>query len=162
MNDSQVRSKLKAKVHGKFNVGQGLYFRVSNEGIGFWMLRYTINGKRREYSFGRDGRPPQGMTLAAAKDKAGFLKAKLRDNIDPIVEKKRRATGSFNTVDDVALDWLRECEKRLKHPDIPKRVYREDISPILGDIAIDQVNVQDVLRVIRATNASNRPAIAEI
>lgn len=160
MNDAQIKAKLKAGQPGKFNVDRGLYFRVTEEGSGFWILRYTIHGKRREFTLGRYGKPPEGLPLADARLEAAQTRASVKKGVDPIAEKHRSSLVSIKTVGHVAQDWLTECQKRLENPQIPERVYRKDISPKIGDLAIDRVNPTDILGIIRAINDSGRPTIA--
>jgi integrase len=160
MNDAQLKAKLKSGQPGKLTVDRGLYFRVSEEGNGFWMLRYSINDRRREFVFARYGRPPEGMTLAEARLESARLRSLVNQGIDPAAEKKRTQLISLKTVNDVAQDWLRECRKRLENPHIPERVYRNDISPAIGGLGIDRVTALDVLGIIRKINESGRPTIA--
>ena len=53
LDDKQIKSMLRKKESCYFAAGNGLYFRVSKEGTGFWIVRYTINKRRREISIGR-------------------------------------------------------------------------------------------------------------
>lgn len=160
MNDAQIRSKLKEGISGRYRVDNGLYFRVTPEKSGFWVLRYTMSGKRREITIGRYGRPPEGIPLADAKNQAAEFRASVRQGLDPLAEKKRSPLVHLQTVNDVAKDWLNECERRLKHPNIPARVYRKDISPFIGELSIDRVNARDILAIIRTINESGRPSIS--
>lgn len=160
MNDAQLKAKLKSGQPGKFTVDRGLYFRVSEEGNGFWMLRYSINDKRREFVFARYGRPPEGMTLAEARLESARLRSLVNQGIDPAAEKKRTQLITLTTLNDVARDWLGECRKRLENPHIPERVYRNDISPAIGELSIDRVTALDILGIIRRINESGRPSIA--
>jgi integrase len=160
MNDAQLRSRLKDGKVGKFNVDRGLYFRVTVERTAFWIVRYTVNNKRREITIGRYGRPPEGLSLANAKLKAAIVRSHVNDGIDPIAEKKRTPLLNLNTVDEVAEDWLKTCDKRLENPQIPRRVYKKDISPAIGELSVDRVNPRDILGLIRSIAGSNRPTIA--
>ena len=160
MNDAQVKAKLNAKVPGRYNIGRGLYFRVSDQGTGFWVLRYAFNKRRREYSLGRYGRPPEGMSLAEAQDKAAHVRAGIKEGIDPIAEGKRSNNPEYNIVNDIAKDWLNECAKRLQNPHIPERVYRKDIAPSIGELAIARVSPLDIQSIIRKIKDSNRPTIS--
>ncbi|HGF4966791.1 TPA: tyrosine-type recombinase/integrase [Vibrio parahaemolyticus] len=160
MNDAQLKAKLREGKVGKYKVDTGLYFRITEQGSAFWVLRYTINGKRRELTLGRYGRVPEGLPLSDAKLQALQLRAAIRKGIDPIAEKKRNQLPQFRTVNDVAKDWLKECERHLKTPQIPARVYRKDISPYIGELAVDKVNSRDILNIIRLINQSGRPSIA--
>ncbi|MCM8858043.1 MAG: site-specific integrase [Candidatus Thiodiazotropha sp.] len=160
MNDAQIKAKLKAGFPGKFTVDRGLYFRVTAEGSGFWILRYTIHGKRREFTLGRYGKLPEGMPLADAKLAAAQTRAQVKQGVDPIAEKKRTELTKIKTVNDVAADWLADCKKRLENPQIPERVYRKDISPKIGELSINRANARDILSIIREINDSGRPTIA--
>jgi len=67
MNDVQLKATLKSGKVGKYKVDTGLYFRVTEQQSAFWVLRYSINGKRREITLGRYGKPPAGITLSEAR-----------------------------------------------------------------------------------------------
>ena len=88
MNDAQLKAKLKLGHPRKFSVDRGLYFRISEEGNGFWMLRYSINDKRREFVFARYSRPPKGITLTEARLRSARLGSLVNQGIDPAAEKK--------------------------------------------------------------------------
>lgn len=160
MNDAQLKSKLKEGRVGKFSVDRGLYFRITKEGTAFWIVRYSVNSKRREITLGRYGRPPEGLSLANAKLEAAIVRSQVNDGLDPIAEKKRSPLLNLNTVDDVAEDWLTTCDKRLENPQIPRRVYRKDISPAIGELNVGRVTPRDILGLIRTITESNRPTIA--
>ncbi|ENK2913161.1 tyrosine-type recombinase/integrase [Vibrio alginolyticus] len=160
MNDAQLKAKLREGKVGKFKVDTGLYFRITEQGSAFWVLRYSINGKRRELTLGRYGRMPEGLPLSDAKLQALQLRASIRKGVDPIAEKKRNQLPQFRTVDDVAKDWLKECERHLENPQIPARVYRKDISPYIGELSVDKVSSRDILQIIRLINQSGRPSIS--
>jgi integrase len=100
------------------------------------------------------------MGLADAKGQAAIVRSDIRKNIDPLAEKKRPSDVNCKTVDDVAQSWLIKCEKRLKYPSIPQRVYTKDIRPLIGALAIDRVNAQDIYALITNINDSGRPTIA--
>jgi integrase len=160
MNDAQLKSKLKEGHVGKFSVDRGLYFRITKEGTAFWIVRYSVNNKRREITIGRYGRPPEGLSLVNAKLEAAIVRSQVNDGLDPIAEKKRSPLLNLNTVDEVAEDWLQTCDKRLENPQIPRRVYRKDISPAIGELNVDRVTPRDILGLIRTITESNRPTIA--
>ena len=59
-------AKVKAAGPGKHQDGQGLYLRVTNAGSKSWVLRITIDGRRRDIGLG--GWPD--VALADARRKA--------------------------------------------------------------------------------------------
>lgn len=159
MNDAQLKKLLKDQAVGRHNVGGriGLYFRVSNEGTATWIVRYRPKGgKRREITIGRY----TGMSLKEARIKAAQIQQDVEKGIDPIAERKREQVALASTVDDLANDWLKDCERRLKHPSIPERVYRKDISPSIGQLSLERVNARDIRAVIVKIANSGRPTIA--
>ena len=151
-----IKSMLKSNKPGYYAVGNGLYFRISKERTGFWVIRYTMHGKRREISLGRY---PE-MSLADANSETSLIKTNIKKNIDPLAERQRADNTVFKTLDDLAEDWLKDCEKRLKHPNIPRRVYTKDLAPTMGRLAIDQISPRDVRATINRITESGRPTIA--
>lgn len=162
MNDLQIKKLLKEKVVGRHNVGGrlGLYFRVSDEGTGTWVVRYKAHSKRREITVGRYSNGPDHLSLADARAAAAKIQAEAKKGIDPLAERQREHLAKVNTVDDLAADWLDDCKRRLKHPHIPERVYRKDIAPSIGQLSLDQVNARDIRGLITKIAKSNRPTIA--
>ncbi len=157
LNDKQVKSLLRKGKPGRFAAGNGLYFRISNEGSGFWVVRYTANGKRREISLGKY----PDLSLANAAAETAKLKAEVKQGIDPLAEKKRPDGVKIQTVNDLAADWLKnDIEKRLKHPQIPRRVYENDLAPRFGELSLNRVSPLDIRHAIEAITASGRPTVA--
>lgn len=143
-NDKQIKSLIKQRKVGYHSLGQGLYIRISKEYSGFWVVRYSIHGKRREISIGKYGE----LSLAGANLQAAQIKVDVKAGIDPLAERQRVSNKPFKVVDDLAEDWLKDCKKRLKHPRIPKQVYRDYISPYIGRLALEQVTARDIRGII--------------
>ena len=160
MKDSEIQKILKAGKAVKKQVERGLYFRVSNEGTGFWILRYTVNKKRRELTLGRYGKKADELTLKQARDEAANKRAEINKGLDPVAENKRPSKASFKTVNDVAQKWLMICKRELKNPQIPDRVYRKEIAPFIGDLDVSKVEPTDILGIVEKINDSKRPTIA--
>ena len=151
----EIEAKVKGK-SGRFADGGGLYFVIPKSGKPYWMLRYTINGKRKEMTLGKY----QDLSLADARVKAANENWQSRNGLDPLLARQREKQFTIKTVDDLFLDWHQSLIKRLKHPKIPERVYRKDIAPLIGDITLKQISARDVRTVLQAITASNRPSIA--
>jgi len=113
------------KVVGRHSAGHGLYLRVTKDGAGYWVVRYSIYGKRREITIGNF----KELTLAQANLEAVKIKLDVSEGIDPLTERKREDNHNIELVDDLAEGWFKECDKRLKHPQIPRQVYRDYIQP---------------------------------
>jgi integrase len=100
------------------------------------------------------------MGLATAKLEAAKTQINIDNQIDPLAEKQRLAVREFNTVNDLAEDWLEDCAKRLKYPNIPRRVYTNDIAPSIGALRIEQVNPRDIRAIINKITESGRPTVS--
>ncbi len=137
--------------------GNGLYFVVPASGEPFWILRFSINGSRPEMTLGSY---PE-LSLADARDAAFQQRKLIQQGINPLAERQRRQWSGIQTIDDLFKDWFEhDLKDRLKHPNIPKRVYTKEIRPVIGKLKIDQVTALDVREVIRRIVDSNRPTIA--
>jgi integrase len=120
------------------------------------MLRYTANGKRKEMTLSRY----EDLSLADARTKAALASKQHRDGLDPLLARKREQEITIKTVDDLFADWYPSLIKRLKHHQIPERVYRKDIAPHIGQASLKQICARDVRRVLQSITKSNRPTIA--
>ncbi|MEZ8105219.1 MULTISPECIES: tyrosine-type recombinase/integrase [Vibrio] len=136
--------------------GEGLYLVVPASGTASWMLRFTSNKKRREMTLGK----VKDLTLANARLEAVTKMKQVREGFDPLLQRKRTEQESIKTVNDLFEDWYPTLVKRLKHPNIPKRVYTKDIAPHIGDISLDKITARDIRTTITAINDSGRPTIA--
>jgi integrase len=151
----EVAAKSKGEP-GRFADGEGLYFVVPKSGKSFWMLRYTANNKRKEMTLAKYS----DLSLADARADAAVKMKQFRDGLDPLVAKKRAEQAEIKTVDDLFADWHLGNVKRLKHHEIPERIYRKDIAPHIGTFNVDSVNARDIRAVLKAIAATGRPAIA--
>ncbi|MCL1047447.1 tyrosine-type recombinase/integrase [Shewanella electrodiphila] len=151
----EVAAKSKGEP-GRFADGEGLYFVVPKSGKPFWMLRYTANKKRKEMTLAKYS----DLSLADARAEAAIKMKQFRDGLDPLVAKKRAEQAEIKSVDDLFADWHLGNIKRLKHHEIPERIYRKDIAPHIGSFNVDSVTARDIRAVLQAIAATNRPAIA--
>lgn len=136
--------------------GEGLYLVVPASGTASWMLRFTSNKKRREMTLGK----VRDLSLANARLEAASKMKLVREGFDPLLQRKRAEQESIKTVNDLFEDWYPTLVKRLKHPNIPKRVYTKDIAPHIGEIPLDKITARDIRTTITAINDSGRPTIA--
>lgn len=158
MNDKQIRAFIKNKEVARKQIGDGLYIRVQTIGKAYWEVRYSINSKRRFMRIAGGHYP--SMSLAVAKLEAALIKQKIREGVDPLAERVRESEETIKTVNQLFDDWYVDLSKRLKFPNIPKRIYQKEIKPLIGDLAIDQVNARDIRAIIQKVSNSGRPSTA--
>ncbi len=163
MNDQQLKSLIKKSKSVRVRVtsgGPGVYFRVTASGNAFWTYRYSIDGKRKEATIGKYGIAPEGISLSDVSDEASSFRKITKAGKDPLLENNPSLLSNIITVDELAEDWLKECDGRLKFPGIPRRVYRKDIAPAIGHLKITDVKKPIIYQQIRLIRDSGRPTIA--
>ncbi len=156
MNKKEIDQFIKSNEIGRKVVGDGLYIRVQTLGVAYWEARYSINGKRRFMTLEKY----LSMSLADAKVEAGKVKQFARAGIDPLAERERLDSVTISTVDDLFDDWYQEKSQKLKHPEIPMRIYTKEIKPFIGQLKPESVNARDIRAIIHKVAKSNRPSIA--
>ncbi|SEL29686.1 tyrosine-type recombinase/integrase [Halomonas daqiaonensis] len=152
----KVQALIKDGKPGRYNDGNGLYLMIPGKGAPYWMLRYTVAGKRREMTLDKFA----DLSLAEAREQAGEARKAIRNGADPIEERKREERVVIHTVQELFSDWYQDLEKRLKHPNIPKRIFEKEIAPSIGHLTLDSVTPMDVRAIVRKVADTGRPAIA--
>ncbi|MBY6163105.1 integrase arm-type DNA-binding domain-containing protein [Mameliella alba] len=138
-----------------FAVGgvSGLSLQVTPNGGKTWILRVTVGGKRREIGLG--GFPD--VTLAQARERARETKDKIRQGIDPVEERKAaqaaltEAQRRGMTFEDATGEYLAaklDAFKNAKHRQQWQNTLQTYAMPELGKMLVDEITVQDVLRVL--------------
>lgn len=154
----EASEQIQTKKSGKLRLadGNGLYIVVPKKGEPYWMMRYTIAGKRSEMTIGKQSL----LSLADARNKAIEYKKSVNEGVDPIMSRHNTENSEFSTLDGLFIDWQKGNEKRLKYPNIPRRIYTKDISPLIGRYKLKAIKPLDIKRVIESITDSGRPSIA--
>lgn len=152
----EVQAIVRKGESGRYGDGEGLYLMLPPKGSPYWMIRYTINGKRKALTLGKQ----TDLSLTEARSEADAARKKVRTGNDPVAERKLNRPASITTMNELFDDWFVELQKRLKNPQIPARVFKKDISPQIGLLAIDKVTALDVRAIIRKISDTGRPSIS--
>ena len=141
----KARSITKPDLHGD---GDGLYLRVTNTGSRSWALRIVINGRRREIGLGAF----PTVSLARARTIAAANRAAVAEGRDPLAEKeaaKRKAViPTFRQAAERTFEANRPRWRNGKHTVSWWQTQERHAFPILGDIPVDKIGREDVLRVL--------------
>lgn len=158
ISDGLIKALLNTQVMSFTRIDQNLYFRITNAGSGFWVFQYKVDNKSKRMTLGTYGKKPIGMPLPQARAAMAEAKALLNAGNDPIAERTRAQVIQFKTVDDLAESWLQELEKnkKYKHPEIPTRIYKQEIRPIIGKLAIKSVTGLDIQRLLDAVKVRKK------
>ena len=73
------------KIPGRYADGNNLYLLVEPSGAKRWVLRLTVNGRRRDMGFGNSIVIP----LKKAREMAIYYKSLAKSGLDPILERKK-------------------------------------------------------------------------
>lgn len=158
MNNKQLDKLIKLKEAGRWSIGDGLYFRISASGSPSWQIRYSLHGKRRWFSLEQSY---PYLSISDAKLENYKFQQRVKKGEDPSTERIEEKNQPIKSVNDLFQDlYDTNLVIRLKHPEIPKRIYKNDIAPEIGKMPLGQINPRDVRAILHKISSSGRPSIA--
>lgn len=128
----------------------GLALRVTDRGHKSWSLFYRIGGRLRRFTIGNY--PP--IKPAQARREANDALERVRQGIDPIVEKKIRRTSPSpenDTFGILSQDYLEKYARKNTASSMykeTKRMIERDVLPIWRDRPISGITRRDVISVV--------------
>ena len=138
---AKIKSLSKPGLHGD---GGTLYLSVAPGGSKSWIQRFTIKGKRRDIGLG--GYPL--VSLAEARE-ATFENRKLaRSGGDPLAAKRRVMAPTFREAAQQTFEANRSRWRSAKVEKTWMQQLERHCFPILGDMRVDNIGRDDVLRVL--------------
>jgi integrase len=132
----------------------GLYLQLTPGGGRSWVLRTVVGAKRRDIGLGSF----PTVTLAQARDKAREARDKIERGIDPVEERKAAKAAliaaqgrglTFDKATDQYLAAKLDAFKNAKHRQQWQNTLSQYASPVLGKMLVQDIAVQDVLRVLQ-------------
>ena len=123
-------------------VANGLFLDITTTGVKSWWYRYSLNGKQERLVIGRY--PDLSLKEARQiRDESASLVAK---GISPKPNKNKVTSILFS---DYGERYLNEViKKERKDPYNMILCLNNDIYPMMGSIALDQVSIEDIRRTI--------------
>ena len=129
---------------GMHHDGRGLYLRVAPGGSKGWMLRATIDGRRRDIGLG--GYP--AVSLAKARQFADAHRLAVAEGRDPLAEKRRAKMPTFAEAAAKVHEVNLPRWKNGKHADQWINTLRTYAFPTIGKMPLDRITRRDVLAVL--------------
>ena len=129
---------------GMHHDGRGLYLRVAPGGSKSWMLRATIDGRRRDIGLG--GYP--AVSLAKARQFADAHRLAVAEGRDPLAEKRRAATPTFAEAAVKVHEANLPRWKNGKHSAQWLSTLERYAFPTIGKMSLDRITRRDVLAVL--------------
>lgn len=139
-----TQMKAKSAGPGKYADGQGLWLTKRSKEAGKWTLRLAVNRKRREMGLGRW----PDVSLAEARERAAEARKTLRDGLDPISERSKRALApKAVTLEEAARGCFEAKKAELKNENARKRwlgLLEGHVLPKIGDLPVDEIDQHQI------------------
>ena len=138
---------------GIHNDSPNLYLQVRGPTARSWLFRYMVGGRRYEMGLG----PVRRVILADARKRADELNRQVGSGVNPMQAKREAKEG--READAIRRITFRECAagyiaahrdtwRSAKHRDQWDSTLASYCFPVLGDLAVNQIDTAHVLRVI--------------
>ncbi|SEW32870.1 Phage integrase family protein [Cognatiyoonia koreensis] len=133
--------KVKAAKPGRHGDGRGLFLYVKPSGTRSWILRYQVQGRRRDLGLGAY----PDVTLAMARERATEARRLIANGEDPIAKKKQAKPKTFK---DAALELIenkRHGWKNAKHAAQWTSTLESYVFPKIGQVQVSKIETADVI-----------------
>ena len=129
---------------GRYGDGATLFLNVAPGGSKSWIQRLTIDGRRRDIGLG--GFPL--VSLAEARELAFENRRLARRGRDPLAEKRKAKIPTFREAAEATFEVNRARWRNEKHTANWMSSLTKYAFPVLGDLPVDQIGREHVLRVL--------------
>lgn len=129
---------------GMYGDGGTLFLRVARGGSKSWIQRLAIDGKRRDMGLG--GWPL--TTLTEAREAAFENRRLARRGGDPLAAKRKAQVPSFREASKATFEANRPRWRNAKVASNWMQQLERHAFPIIGDMPVDKIGREDVLRVL--------------
>ena len=130
---------------GRYSDGDGLYLNVAKGGSKSWVLRITIDGRRRDLGLGS----VKTVSLVEARNRAHDLRVAVAQDRDPIAEKRRDDIPIFSDAAKAVHEAYLPSWRNAKHADGWIRSLENHAMTKLGAMPVDRIERTDVLAVLK-------------
>ena len=132
------------KEPGRYSDGGGLHLYISKAGRKSWVLRITIDGRRRDIGLG--GFP--SVSLAGAREKAADHRGAVAEGRDPLAEKHAPAMPTFREAACAVHEANKPRWRNASHIASWMQTLERHAMPTLSNTPLDRIDRGDVLRVL--------------
>ncbi|KCV82458.1 phage integrase, catalytic core [Actibacterium atlanticum] len=140
--------KAKSLGQGKYADGQGLWLVKTRKDTGRWMLRLVVGGKRREMGLGSW----PDVSIAEARERAALARRRLRDGVDPILERQQQRHRTRRlTLSDAVEGCFEARQAELKDDGKAGRwlsPLKLHVLPKLGRMAVADLDQHEIKKVL--------------
>lgn len=133
--------KVETAAPGRHGDGRGLFLFVKPSGARSWVLRYQVQGRRRDLGLGAY----PDVSLAMARDRAAEARRLIAEGGDPIAKKRQAKPKTFR---DAALELIesrRSGWKNAKHAAQWTSTLEAYVFPKIGAVQVAKIETADVI-----------------
>ena len=133
--------KVDTATPGRHGDGRGLFLYVKPAGARSWVLRYQVQGRRRDLGLGAY----PDVSLAMARDRAAEARRLIAEGGDPIAKKRQAKPKIFR---DAALELIeskRSGWKNAKHAAQWTSTLETYVFPKIGALQVAKIETADVI-----------------
>lgn len=136
--------KVKTAGPGRHGDGRGLFLYVKPSGARSWVLRYQVQGRRRDLGLGSY----PDVTLAMARDRATEARRLIVEGEDPIAKKQQAKPKTFEDASLELIESKRPGWKNAKHAAQWTSTLETYAFPKIGRVQVAKLETADVIAVL--------------
>lgn len=133
--------KVETATPGRHSDGRGLFLYVKPSGARSWVLRYQVQGRRRDLGLGAY----PDVSLAMARDRAAEARRLIAEGDDPITKKQQAKPKTFREAALELIDSKRPGWKNAKHAAQWTATLEAYVFPNIGAAQIAKIETADVI-----------------
>jgi integrase len=133
--------KVETAAPGRHGDGRGLFLYVKPTGARSWVLRYQVQGRRRDLGLG----PYPDVSLAMARDRAAEARRLIARGQDPIAKKQQAKPKTFREAALELIESKRPGWKNAKHAAQWTATLESYVFPKIGAVQVAKIETADVI-----------------
>ena len=126
---------------GRHGDGRGLFLYVKPSGSRSWVLRYQVQGRRRDLGLG----PYPDVSLAMARERASEARRLIANGEDPIAIRQQAKPKTFRDAALETIESKRPGWKSAKHAAQWTSTLETYVFPKIGQVQVAKVETADVI-----------------
>lgn len=126
---------------GRHGDGRGLFLYVKPSGARSWVLRYQVQGRRRDLGLGAY----PDVSLAMARDRAAEARRLIAEGEDPITKKQQARPKTFREAALELIESKRPGWKNAKHAAQWTATLESYVFPKIGAVQVAKIETTDVI-----------------
>jgi integrase len=135
---------------GRYGDGDGLHLEVSETGRRTWILRFQLNGVRRDMGLGSY----PAVTLAEARMAAADARKQIAQDVDPVAARAaaRKAAKPIPTFEDIAKIVIEEAKQKSTNEKVKYQWERHLCEAYSGPLLkrpVNEITTVDIVAVLK-------------